>query len=165
MADKSKAGESKLDKVFNSAAHHFFSWGTLFHAFLMMGMVLAPMGAAVAAAGHTATAGDLAVGTLDMFWKMITGFFTDGNVLVDAFGNAVQGNFAPTIDPSAALASHGTSHAAHAAGEAAGCTADQLSDIFGGMSAEDFAYTKDMAGQYAGGDLNKYFSQSHLCHG
>lgn len=79
-------GSSVLSAVFNTH--------TLIHGAMMLGMVLTPVAAMAATAGTTATAGDLALAMWDMGKSMVSGL-GDSGVLVDAFSNAVDGNFMP----------------------------------------------------------------------
>lgn len=76
--------------------------GFLSHVFsvsmvvMMTTMAFPAVGAAAAAGGVNATFGDIALAGVDMYWEMLKAPFTDGGVLVDAFSNAAQGDFAPT---------------------------------------------------------------------
>ncbi len=79
-------GSSVLSTVFNTH--------TLIHGAMMLGMVLTPVAAMAASAGATATVGDLALAMWDMGKSMLFGL-GDSGVLVDAFSNAVNGNFMP----------------------------------------------------------------------
>jgi hypothetical protein len=87
MADAKTA----VSSTFNKVAKHLFSPVMIF---MMVAMALPTVGMAAVAAGKTATLGDIAMGTADMFWNMISAPFTDGGVAVDAVSNAAHGNFA-----------------------------------------------------------------------
>jgi hypothetical protein len=93
MTDHKDHGSSVLKTIFNSH--------TLIHGVLMLGMVLTPVAALAASAGTTATFGDLALGMWDMGKSMVLGL-GDSGVLVDAFSNAVDGNFLPSVPASVA---------------------------------------------------------------
>ena len=82
-----------LSTAFNGVADFVFSWHGAAHMALMMGMVFVPVAGAAAAAGQTATLGDLFMGGLDMGWSMVSGY-SDVGVVGDAFANAANGNFA-----------------------------------------------------------------------
>ena len=80
-----------IKNTFNKFAKHLFSTTMLF---MMAAMAFPMIGAAATTAGTSATLGDLALGTVDMYWEMIKAPFTDGGVVFDALGNAADGNFA-----------------------------------------------------------------------
>lgn len=89
MADDTQSG-SWLSRTFNSFAKHLFSPTMLI---MMAAMVLPAV--AVAAPAGAATLGDLALGTVDMYWEMIKAPFTDGGVIFDGISNAFNGDILP----------------------------------------------------------------------
>ncbi|MCC6599003.1 MAG: hypothetical protein IT559_09480 [Alphaproteobacteria bacterium] len=78
-------GSSVLSTIFNKH--------TFIHGALMLGMIFTPVAAAAAAAGSSATFGDLALGVWDMTKSMFAGW-GDGGVMLDAFSNAAGGDWA-----------------------------------------------------------------------
>lgn len=95
MAEETKSEATSgwtLKGTFNKLVHHLFSPTMIF---MMAAMAFPMIGAAATAAGAKATIGDLALGTIDMYWEMAKAPFTDGGVVVDAFNSATNGNIMP----------------------------------------------------------------------
>jgi hypothetical protein len=133
MAEEKKG----LSGMFNSFAKHLFSPTMIF---MMVAMALPAVSAAAAAAGTTATFGDIAMGTLDMGWQMISAPFTDGGTVIDAFQNAGSGNFAAGSYEFGNM-HHGASAAVpHTAGAATHVSAQYAADAaFFGVDAKEHA--------------------------
>ena len=86
MADAGKGWT--LSGTFNKLVHHLLSPTMII---MMVAMVLPVV--ATAAPGSIATFGDILMATADMYGQMLTAPFTDGGVIVDAAGNALEGNW------------------------------------------------------------------------
>lgn len=91
MAGEVAKTGSWLSKTFNSVVKHMFSPTMIF---MMMAMAFPMASMAASTAGATATLGDIGLATADMYVEMFKAPFTDGGVMLDAFGNAADGNFA-----------------------------------------------------------------------
>lgn len=92
MAGEMEKAKTGITNTFNSLVKHMFSPTMIF---MMAAMAFPAIGVAASAAGTTATLGDIGLATVDMYWEMIQAPFTDGSTVIDAFGNAFDGNFAP----------------------------------------------------------------------
>lgn len=104
MAEDTQTAGSSLTRTFGKVARHIFSPGMVI---MMTAMAFPVVGAAAAAAGTTATLGDIALSTLDMYGHMLSAPFTDGGVLLDAFGSAANGDLAPGSYELGQMAEHG----------------------------------------------------------
>mgnify|MGYP000055947432 CR=1 FL=1 len=93
MADEAGKATSWLSNTFNKVVKHMFSPTMIF---MMAAMAFPIVASAAGSLGAGATFGDIGLATVDMYGEMIAAPFTDGGVVVDAFSNAADGNFAPT---------------------------------------------------------------------
>lgn len=161
MAEDTAKPQSGITKFFNNVAKHIFSPTMIF---MMAAMAFPMISAAATTAGATATVGDLALGTIDMYWEMIKAPFTDGGIVADALGNAANGNFAPD-SYEMGMMDHsnmaGGEHAGHVMGH--GDLTSAFNDWKTGLSPEEWNQAMDNANAY-GMTPEQYFENLPEAH-
>lgn len=157
MADEAESAKGgslsdKFSKAVGGFFKHLFSPTMIF---MMVAMALPAVGMAATTAGTGATLGDIGLATVDMYVEMFKAPFTDGGVVSDAFGRAVEGDFAADsyewgMMDHGNMEHHdmsGSSHDVGAGSDSGGHVGHSPEELTKGMSEQELAKAKELAGK------------------